>query len=222
MYSEEDVMKKLLLVGCAVLGLVVAAVPVQARGLLRCRDRCEPVCCMKVIYEEREVTVMKPVWKEKEEKVKVCKLVPREEVRKHECTVMVPEWKDEKRTVTVITCKPREVERAVCRTTWVRECCVDPCTGCTRTVCKPHTVVEKVKCIVMDCVPEKKEVTVKVCHYKPEKRTWETKCTVYDRKEETVTRKVMYCEMQPHKQKVKVAVCVPVVCAPACPPLPCK
>jgi hypothetical protein len=219
-------MKKLTLVGLAVLGLALTAVPAEAFGLRHrhgCESSCAPCCdtgpAMTVVWEEREVTAWKPEWKERDVTVNVCRMTTREVTDKHEATIMVPEYKDVKKTVTVMVPKPVEVVRDVCRCVVVPVCCVDPCTGCTYTVCHRQMVVEKVRYTVMQCVPEPREVTVRECSYKPEVKKWETKHLVCEWVTTPEKRKEKYCEMVSYKTKVKVAVCVPApVCAPACDP----
>lgn len=85
--------------------------------------------------------------------------------------VCVPVWAQEKRTVTTYACVPQEVERTVPVCRMVASACVDPCTGCARTVCKPVTEWQTVKQTVMTRVPQTQEVTVNVCRYQTEQRT---------------------------------------------------
>ena len=103
----------------------------------------------------------------------------------------------------------------------------DPCTGRTRTCCQRQMVTEKVMCTVYECVPETKEVTVKVCSYKKEEKTTECKVRVCEMKQVKEKRKVQYCESVPYETTIKVCVRKPVEakkvevakpaeCAPAC------
>jgi len=85
--------------------------------------------------------------------------------------VCVPVWAQEKRTVTSYACVPQEVERQVPVCRMVSTQCVDPCTGCCRTVCQPVTEWQTVKHTVMTRVPQTQEVTVNVCRYQTEQRT---------------------------------------------------
>src|SRR5207247_8478390 len=83
----------------------------------------------------------------------------------------VPVQTQEKRTVTTYACVPQEVERSVPVCRMVASECVDPCTGCARTVCRPVTEWQTVKQTVMTRVPQTQEVTVNVCRYQTEQRT---------------------------------------------------
>jgi hypothetical protein len=216
-------MNKLTLVGLVAVGLAVAASSAEARGLRRgCDASCAPACApcpaTTVVWQDREVTVNEIQWQEREVTVNVCRLVPREVVEKHTCTIMVPEYTPQKRTITVMTQQARPSVREVCRCVSVPVCVVDPCTGCTRTVCQRQTVREQVPCTVWECVPQQREVTVQVCSYKPVVKNWETKCIVCDRVVTPEKRREKYCVTVPVKKMVKVAVCVP---APCVAPVPC-
>jgi len=157
---------------------------------------------------EQTVTCFKPEMRDREVTFTVFRPIPREVQREYKTTVMVPVYRDEKQTRLVPSYVPREVEREVAYCQMVPTTCIDPCTGCPVTVCKPQTVVQKYKMTVYDCVPKSVEVTVRVCSYKSEERTWRTKCFEYDFKEEKITRKQYYCVMVPYQSKVAV----PVVC----------
>jgi hypothetical protein len=229
-------MKKLFLAGLVLSLMALGATPAEATGLRHrcCRESscceescaapaaCAPAPAPAVTYEEREVTCYRPVWKEREVKCTVNKLVSHEEVTKQKYTVCVPVWTEKKETCTVYERVAREVEREVTCCRMVRKCEVDPCTGCTRTVCCPERVVQKVKCTVYECVPRTKEVTVKVCSYKEEQKERECRRTVCEWKPETVVRKEKYCEMEAYKTKVKVAVCAAAPCAAPCEATCCK
>jgi hypothetical protein len=137
------------------------------------------------------------------------RIVVHTEVIPQKCTIMVPSWSEEKRTITVCNCVPRQVEREVCCCRMVPVSCTDPCTGCTYTCCKPETYTQKVTCTIMEQVPVQKEITVRVCHYHPEERSYNITRCVPECKPETVTRTVCYCVMVPYESKIKVPVCTP-------------
>jgi hypothetical protein len=72
------------------------------------------------------------------------------------------DFKEEKRTVCFTSLKPREEERVVTSTTMVPEIHTDPCTHCQTIKYKQVCQTRTVKVTVMDCVPETREVTVRV------------------------------------------------------------
>jgi hypothetical protein len=211
-------MRKLVLASLAIVALVLTASPSEAHGRRRgCASTCAPSCGPALVvvgYEEREVTAYKTEWREKEEKYTIVRLIPREVVDKQKYKVLVPDWKEEERKVTVLTHKPREVVRPVTRCHMVRECVVDPCTGCTYTVCRPHTTVEEVKYTVMDCVPEPRVIKVKVYAPREEERVREIKRIEYDRKPEEHKHTVKYCVSVPYQTKVQVPIYGPACSTP--------
>jgi hypothetical protein len=216
--------KSLVAAGLVVLGMASMATPAHAFGRRGCRDRdCAAPCApVETQWVEKTITCYKPVWKERDVKVTINHCVPKDVVTKHTATVMVAEWKDEKKKVTVNTWVPKEVEREVvtCHKVPVCPAPCDSCDDCNRRHrllgrrgCEaPYQVVQevhKVKCTVMECKPVEKEITVKVCSWKPTEKKWETHHTVWENKPETVTRKQKYCEMVAYETKVKVPVCTP-------------
>jgi hypothetical protein len=208
-------MRNLVTVGFTVMILVMSGSSAQA-CFRRCRNSCDTDCgapAVQVQYVEKTVTCYKPEWKEREVKCTVNRMVTRTEVVPVKCNIMVPVWTDQKQTQVFYKRVPKEVEREVTTCHMVRDCVVDPCTGCTRTVCRPEYSTQKVKCTIWECIPEKRDVTVRVCSWKPEERTVETRRVICEWKPETITRKERYCEMVPYQTTVKVPVCVP---APAC------
>lgn len=212
-------MRNLLVSSVAALVMAALVNPVQARG---CRSRgcCyepAPCCDTCVSWVEKQVTCYRPEWKWREVPCVVNQMVPREVVSEHKCTVLVPVWSEEKRWCMVNKMVPREVVQDVTCCRMVPVTCTDPCSGCSYTCCKPETYVQQVKCTVYDCVPEKKEYTVKVCSYREDVKTYNLKQIVYDCKQVTVMKKEHYCEMQAYQTVVKVPVYTP-VCAPACAP----
>jgi hypothetical protein len=112
---------------------------------------------------------------------------------------------------TIMVNKPvcRDVVRDVVCCRMVPVCVTDPCTGCTQTVCKPETYVQKVHTTVTDFVPEPRKVMAEVCTYKKVVETIQCRrlvCTVVP---EPVTHTVCYTELVPYPVTVKVPVCVP-------------
>jgi hypothetical protein len=205
-------MKRLLVTGVAVVALVLAVGPAQAHGLRRaCSPPPVPVC---VTWVEKEVEAYKPVWKEKEVEVEVCTPVYKPMTQKYKCTVWEAKYVDEKRTCVFWKYEPKEVERMVprCRTVQVK--CTDPCTGCTYLTCRPETYWEKVKFMTTVCVPDTKEVMVKVCKYEPKEKEFEYHYTACEWKKDKVKKKVWYCEYEKYKTKVCVPVYTPVVYCP--------
>lgn len=212
-------MSKWIATVAAVLGVALAAAPSQAchkGGCATCAPACAPCVTYQVNYVEKTVTCMKPEWREKDITCTVNRCIPREVVEERKVCVLVPETRQEKRTITVCRQVPREIEVDVTCCQMVPVACTDPCTGCTVTVCKPQYVTKKVKKIVCDLVPEQREIVVNVCNYRQEERTIQCKRIVFDIQPETVVRKVRECVMVPYTTTVKVPVCVPVACAPAC------
>jgi hypothetical protein len=185
-------------------------------------------------YVEKVVTCYKTEWREKNVECVVNHMVSHEEVRKHTSTVCVPVWKEEKRTVTEYKSVPKVVEREVVVCKKVPAPCETPCGGCEsgcdngcghhrhrlfghrhkgcddcgcETPCNVVREVQKVKCTVYECVPVKKDIVVKVCHYEQQQKVYETKCLVWECKPEKVMKKVRYCERVPYQTTIKVPVC---------------
>src|SRR5258708_33045801 len=100
----------------------------------------------------------------------------------------------------VYTQVTREIEREVARCRGVQVTMTDPCTGCCYTVCRLQPVVEKVKCVVYDCVPSQVEQTVRVCNYKPVERTYETNRMVCDRAPKKAEQRVRVCMYKPRQR----------------------
>lgn len=171
--------------------------------------RCVEEPCKYTIYkpvyteEKRTVTCYRCVAKEIPYTWNECVPVPaqekrtvtcyRQQFKEVPCTVFVPVQVvvPQKQTVVVCRYEPQEVVRQVpvCQT--VRKDCIDPCTGCVRTVCQPVTVMQDVKCTVMKAIPEQKEVIVNVI-----------RCEMQERQG---TRTV--CELIPETKEVMVNVC---------------
>jgi hypothetical protein len=211
-------MKMFSVTGLACLGLALLAAPVQAWGW-RHRDSGSADCGTCVVYVEKKVTCLKPIWKEKEVPVTVTRVVCKTVVEKVKQRILVPEYKDVVQTRMVNTLVPRVVERDVptCRTVPIT--CVDPCTGCTYTVCKRETVLVKVQQTVCDCLPVKKEFTVKVCSYREAVREVDVPRLVPETVKQVVITRQRYCEWLPFETVVRVPVRVP--CQPVCAPVAC-
>jgi hypothetical protein len=160
------------------------------------------VCVPVVTQEKRKVTVMTNVSKE----------VP------YTYTACVPVVTRQKVKQTVMTCVQEEVVRQipVCRMASVQ--CVDPCTGCVYTVCRPVTEMQTIKGMVSRWVPTEREVEADVTTWKHEERkgtrlVWEcvpqerevlvNVCT-WQQQERKGTRLV--CETVPEKREYTVNV----------------
>jgi hypothetical protein len=192
----------------AVVALALAAGPVRAGWW--CTSYCPPPVC--VTYVEKEVTCFRPVVREREVPCVVNRPVFHTETVKQTCTILVPEYHNEKRVVTYFRSVPREIECEALRCRAIPVTVCDPCTGCQYTTCRYETYVEKVKRTVLECVPEPREITVRVCSYRPQEMTYDVRRVVCEWKTETVVRKQYYCEMVPYQTTVRVPVCVPVCC----------
>ena len=83
------------------------------------------------------------------------------------CTVMLPRVVDVKKTINVCIPVPRVVEKDVCRVKYVPTPCVD-CNGCVHMCLKPHTYIERVKCVVYDCKYEPRVVLCPTVIYEPQ------------------------------------------------------
>ncbi len=223
-------MRKLAICCLAVGGILWGTMPVQAFGHRHRGDCCEAPCgpamgcgacaapCAPpvVTWVEKQVTCYRPEMRQREVPCTFTQMVPRTIVENRPCTVMVPHWVEEVRHCTVMTVVPRPVTREVTCCRMVPTCVTDPCTGCTRTVCRPEMYTKQVTCTVMECVPVQKECRVRVCHPHPEQRTVQVCRVVCEPRQVTVVRRECYCVMVPYQTTVKVPVCTP---APA--PAPC-
>jgi hypothetical protein len=207
-------MRGTLAAGLTLLTLTTLAAPADAFGHRRrgCNDGCAPVCAPppppQVQWVEKKVTCYRPEWREREVPCVINRVIPHEEVVPVKRMRMVPEWRDVKQTITVMQPVPREVVQNVTCCRMVPTCVTDPCTGCTRTVCKPETYVQQVKRVVMQCVPRQQEITTRMCSYKPVEETVQCRRIVCEVRKENVTRKERYCVMVPFQTTVKVPVCV--------------
>lgn len=186
-------MKKIaLMLGLSVLGLALAAPPVDARG---CRSAgcCYTTCCAvsyvdqactgyrcvvkykpiqvnvtemvtKVVDEPCKYTVYEPVKVAHKRTVTCYKQVVVEEPFTY--TIYEPVHTKQKVKVTTYTCKPKEVVRKVttCHYTY---CYSHGCGGCCYPVCCPVYTTQDVRCIVHECVPVVTEQEVTVCNYVP-------------------------------------------------------
>lgn len=173
-----------------VAALTLAVVPAVSEGFGRrggCRE-CGPSCCPppvcetsvpvmpyappEVKYEERKVTYMKPVWKDRTIEEVIVRCVPRTEKVFYD--VRVPSFSDEKRMVKVARPTTRE-ETVVCKVAY-----------------PVHTTEKRT---VVQCVPVWRDVeytcTVNVAKFRPVVRTVPT-CT-YETKHVVV--KVPVCRV---------------------------
>lgn len=201
---------KVLLSSLLVAGLTIVG-QAQASCGQGCAPACGPVCVPQVCvhYETRVVTTCRPVWHEREETCTVNRIVPRVEVVNQQVCVNVPVWTTQKQIITVNRTVARCVERDVTTCQMVPVCVTDPCTGCTHTCCKPVTCVQKVRCTVLECVPEQREICVRCCSYRQETRNIQCRRVYCECRPETVVRKVRYCEMVPCQTTIRVPVCTP-------------
>jgi hypothetical protein len=212
-------MSKLVGIALAVAGLIATASVCQAHGLGRrgCEEKncgvptCVTPCAPQ--WVEKSVTCYRPEWKEREVTCTVNRVVPHDVVTHEKCTVMVPTWHEEKKMVTMCKRVPREVEREIVTCRKVRVCeppCEDCCAACRRRPRHHREWVQevcKVKCLVWDSIPETREVTVRVCQYVPQERSYDVHRIVCETRPETIVKKERYCVMVPYQVKVKVPTC---------------
>jgi hypothetical protein len=187
-------MKKLMAAGVLLAGVFAFIGPAQAHGHRGgcCEADCAPPCAAPPPppqYVDKVVTCYKTEWREKSVECVVNRMVSHEEIRKHTSSVCVPVWKEEKRTVTEYQSVPKVVEREVVVCKKVPAPCAAPCGSCDddcghhrhrlfghrhkgcgdcggcEVPCNVVKEVQKVKCTVYECVPVKKDIVVKVCHY---------------------------------------------------------
>jgi len=231
-----------------------------------------PGCAMTVVWQEQEVVTYQPKYTTTKVKVKVYRQVTREKKVPYTYYETVTNVVPTKYTATVYECvtnkvpyeydvmvpkvTPTVVEQTFYRcvqqpvVTQVPVCrmvptqCVDPCTGCAYTVCRPVTVMQPVTQYVSRLQPYTQKVTVNVCTYVPSRQkafrlessmvpkkvTYEVnvvQCNQVERKgvavqyycdtvEDTVEQPVTTCEMVQVRVRVRVPVCVPVA-PPPCP-----
>jgi len=235
-----------------------------------------PSCAMTVVWQEQEVVTYRPQYVTNKVKVKVNRLVTRQvkvpytyyeivtnvvptkqyatvyrcvtEEQPYEYEVMVPQVTPRVIKQTFYTCVQQPVVTQVPVCQMVPTQCVDPCTGCAYTVCRPVTTVQNVTQYVSRMVASTRDVTVNVCNYVPQKQKGTrlvsrmvsekqeytvnvVQCNRVERKgeaiqyvcdtvQEEVEQPVTTCQMVQERVRVRVPVCVPVAVAP-CPPPPC-
>src|SRR5262249_2229265 len=133
--------------------------------------------------------------------------------------VNVPVITQQKQLQTFYTCVPQEVVRQVPVCRMVPTSVVDPCTGCTKTVCQPVSELRQVRSVVMQSLPQTREVMVNVCNYQTEMRqgrrvvyhmvpqTREVMVNVCNYQTETRQGTRTVCEMVPQTREVMVNVC---------------
>jgi hypothetical protein len=232
-------MRKLVLASLALAGLVSLSPPVLASHHGGCAvDCCAPVCApVSCAYAEQAVTCYRPEWHERQVQETVNRLAQHEVTENVTVTECVPVWTEEKRTCTVYHEVPRDVVSNVveCVPVWAEQkqmvteyhqvphqvthqvtctrmvptCCVDPCTGCSFTVCRPECYTQNVTATVWECVPSQHEVTVKVCHMT--QQTHQVHSTVYEcvPSQQEATVRVCHLEQRTHQVKSTVYECVP-------------
>jgi hypothetical protein len=220
-------MKKLAVLVLLAAGLVLSATPAQARGrhgcCAPCNDCCSPCSascaapCAPAAptYVTQTVTCYRPEWREKEVEVTVNRMVSHENTGHRTYTVLIPEYHNEQRTATVYVPRPREVEREVTSCRMVSVQTVD-CCGCCHTCCQPVMETQRVRCTIMECVPEQRQYSVQVCTYRSEQKTQEYHYTTYECRPEKVKQRVRYCEMVAYQTTVQVPVCSSSCCTPCC------
>lgn len=170
---------------------------------------------------ECRYTVCKPVWEEYtvQQRYVTCRPVYEQHVREVCQTCYKPVQEVCYRDVVHTTCKPVCEMRTVCKTVydvhyekycvpgrcrthlvWERCCYTDPCTGCTRTVCRPTCVTcrepDRVCCRKVSC-PRQVVEQVPCTRYVRECHTERVPYTVCKMVPYTVTKKVPYttCHM---------------------------
>jgi hypothetical protein len=190
------------------MAIVGIALLVTSSGTAQAFDPCCPPCyCVQWI--DVPVTCQKMEWRFRDVPCEVMKPFFREEKRQCFRDVIIPEWRTEYRDCTSHVMKPRVVTTQVCRTVMVPVTCVDPCTGCPYTTCKPQTVVENQHCTVYDCVPVVTKVPYKVCYNRVEKQPYTETIIHQDWKKEIVVKKEAYCVPVCYTTTTKVPVYVP-------------
>jgi len=155
-----------------------------------------------VQYEERKVKVLKPVYKEKEVEVLVCKNVMQEQ--KYNYVTMVPAYRTEKRMINECTPKYTEVEYVY---TAMVPRVMEKKVQCTTYKCTTENVVEQVPVCKIVCSTYVDECG-RCCTRRERVTVMEnvTRCVV--RREPIVTEQVVkYTVCEPVQQKGKKMVC---------------
>jgi hypothetical protein len=166
-------------------------------------------CCKPApAFIEKIVTCYRREWRERDVPCTINRVASRIVVTPHTCTVQVPVWTDQKQIQTVYTRVPRQVEHEIACCRQVPVCVTDPCTGCSRTCFKPEFYTRKVCCTEFETVPVQREVCVRVCTYRPEVRTYETRECIPEIRPETIIRKERFCVTVPYQTVVRVPVCL--------------
>jgi hypothetical protein len=216
------------LMGLLTAGVVLfASSPANSAGLFRhrggdCGDcgGCTNSCAYETVTVKKTITVYVEKWEDKEITCKVGTMVPHTVAVPHECNIQVPHYTDEQRTVTCYEHQTREVpcDITVCRRVPV---CVQDCCGCSHTCWQTVQEVQHVTRCVHECVPVQKTITVHVCNYTTEKKTWTTQCTTYTCEYSDVKRTVKVCHLEAQQREIEVCERRPVVAAPCAAPAPC-
>jgi hypothetical protein len=180
--------------------------------------------------ERRVATVYTSVPREVVRNVTLCRTVPITSMVKRWVTTynrvprqvtynvtscrMVPVTTNVQRMVTTYQRVPRQVTYNVTCCQLVPVTCVDPCTGCSHTVCRPQYSTQAVTATVWECVPATHAVTVPVTTYQAQPYTQPVTTTVWECVPATqeVTVPVTTYQAQYYTQAVRSVVweCVPV------------
>ena len=165
--------------------------------------RTERVVVPTWVREKQTVTEVVPTWvKEKQTVREVVPTVVKEKVNQ---TVWQANWVKETHYRNV--CRPvtSVVNRPVVRCRMVSVACVDPCTGCAYTSCRPETYVENVPCTVVNYVTEQQPIEVTVNRPRAVQQQVEVNVCRYVTQERPV--EVMVCRHVTQSRPVEVMVC---------------
>lgn len=166
-------------------------------------------CVLKEVVEPVEYTVCKMEVRTENVPTTVTRCVIKEVAETVNYTVLVPKMVTVKQKQTYCVAVPKTVERDVVTCRYVPVACVDPCTGCSYTSCRPETVVQKVSCTVYETQLATRDVDVQVCQYEKQTRTATVKRCVPEYIQDKVTVTRSYCVAVPQTVKTTVKRCVP-------------
>jgi hypothetical protein len=165
--------------------------------------RTERVVVPTWVKEKQTITEVVPTWVKETRTVR--ETVPTWVKEKVTRTVWKPEYVKETHYRTV--CRPvtSVVHRPVVRCRMVPVACVDPCTGCSYTSCRPETYVEQVPCSVVNYVSEQQPFEVTVNRPRAVQEQVEVNVCKYVTQERPV--EVMVCKHVTQSRPVEVNVC---------------